>query len=165
MSLGGFEEEQHNGRGIAWPPAKTIYTLRACIALASAGPGAHLTTGEIARVAVVPKGFLSIILGELRVAGIVSARRGYYGGYRLTRPPGEIRIDEVLAAVGTRDPFVSLSSAGDTPLPFIEDLRSRLHALAVDALRASLAELAVAESDPKPDIDPDPDTRELENTA
>jgi hypothetical protein len=50
----------------------------------------------------------------------------------------------VLRAVGTRDPFASISWGDATSLPFIVDLRSRLHAVAVDALhRASLAELVV----------------------
>ena len=59
-----------------------------------------MKTGEIALAAAVPRGFLSKILGELRAADIVSAQRGYHGGYRLTRAPGEIRIDELLTAVG-----------------------------------------------------------------
>jgi Rrf2 family protein len=136
-----------NGQnGIAWPPAKTIYALRACVALATAGPGARMKTREIAQAAAAPKSFLSKILGELRVADIVSAQRGYHGGYRLTRPPDDIRLDELLTAVGTCDPFAALSCEAETPLSFIDDLRSRLHALTVETLRrASLAEL-VAEN-------------------
>ena len=102
-----------------------------------------MKTGEIAQVAAVPKGFLSKILGELRAADIVSAQRGYRGGYRLTRPPADIRLDELLNAVGTRDPFTSLSCKIEAPLPLIDDLRSRLHALAAEVLHgASLAELS-----------------------
>jgi len=131
-----------DGRGMAWPPAKTIYALRACITLANAAPGTRMKSGEIALAAAVPKGFLSKILGELRAADIVSAQRGYRGGYRLTRPTCDIRLDEVLLAVGTRDPFSSFSWGDGTPLPFIVDLRSRLHAVAVETLhRVSLAEL------------------------
>ena len=138
-----IEPDGHEGRGNAWPPAKTIYALRACIALAGAAPGARMKTGEIAQEAAVPKGFLSKILGELRAADIVSAQRGYHGGYQLTRPAGDIRIDELLQAVGTRDPFSSLSCGEETALPFILDLRQRLHAVAVEVLHgASLAELA-----------------------
>jgi len=141
---------EQNGRGGAWPPAKTIYALRACIALAGAEPGARMKTGEIAQAAAVPKGFLSKILGELRAADIVSAQRGYHGGYRLTRAPDEIRVDELLTAVGTRDPFSALSCRPDTPLPFIDDLRGRLHALAEEALHsASLAEIASASHSPQ----------------
>jgi Rrf2 family protein len=137
-----LEQAPRDGRGIAWPPAKTIYALRACIALATAGPGKRLKTSEIALAADVPKGFLSKILGELRAADIVSARRGYQGGYSLTRTPDAIRVDELLDAVGTRDPFSSLLCGTDTPVPFIDDLRNRLRALAVEALHgASLADL------------------------
>ncbi|HEY5078108.1 MAG TPA: Rrf2 family transcriptional regulator [Acidimicrobiia bacterium] len=138
-----LEHRRYDGHGIAWPPAKTIYALRACAALASAGPGELMKTGEIAQVAAVPRGFLSKILGELRAADIVSAQRGYRGGYRLTRPPDDIRLDELLNAVGTRDPFASLSCGVEAPLPLIDDLRTRLHALAAEVLHgASLAELS-----------------------
>jgi Rrf2 family protein len=140
-----IEHQRYDGHGIAWPPAKTIYALRACVALASAGPGARMKTGEIAQVAAVPKGFLSKILGELRAAEIVSAQRGYRGGYRLTRPPDDIRLDELLNAVGTRDPFASLSCGLEAPLPLIDDLRRRLHALTAEVLHgASLAELSTS---------------------
>ena len=132
-------------RGVAWPPAKTIYALRACIALAAAEPGRRMKTCEIALAADVPKDFLSKILGELRAADIVTARRGYQGGYSLTRSPDAIRVAELLDAVGTRDPFSALLSGSDSPVPFIDDLRHRLHALAVEALHgASLAELCMS---------------------
>ena len=153
-----LEHRRYDGHGIAWPPAKTIYALRACIALASLGPGERMKTGEIAQAAAAPEGFLSKILGELRAADIVAAQRGYRGGYRLTRPPDDIRVDELLNAVGTRDPFArvpfahdpfardpfaSLSCGVDAPLPLIDELRSRLHALAAEVLHgASLAELS-----------------------
>ena len=35
---------------------------------------------------------------RLRRAGLVEARRGRHGGYRLARPPAEIALQEVLAA-------------------------------------------------------------------
>jgi Rrf2 family protein len=140
-----LDKRPRDGRGAGWPSAKTIYALRACIALAAADPATRMKTHEIAQAAGVPKGFLSKILGELRTAGIVSAQRGYRGGYSLTRSPDTIRVDELLRAVGTRDPFSTLLCATDIPVPFIEHLRSRLHALAVEALHgASLAELAAA---------------------
>ena len=48
----------------------------------------------------------------------------------------------MLDAVGTRDPFSAFLCGEESPVPFIDDLRHRLHALAVEALHgASLAEL------------------------
>ncbi len=105
-----------------------------------------MKTGDIAQAASVPRGFLSKILSELRAAGIVSSKRGYHGGYRLCRPPSDIRVDELLHAVGTRDLFSGLATGGESPLPFITELRSRLHAVAVEALHSALlSELVVGE--------------------
>jgi len=148
-----LENGLHDGRGLSWPPAKTIYALRACIALASVDPSARMKTEEIAQAAAVPKGFLSKILGELRAADIVSAQRGYHGGYRLTRSPADIRVDELLRAVGTRDPFPLYPAGEEMPMPFIDDLCGRLHALAVEALHAaSLAELVSGPAPAKYDL-------------
>jgi Rrf2 family protein len=136
-----------------WPPVKTIYALRACVALAGAEPGTRMKAGEIAMATSTPQVFLSKILGKLHAADIVSSKRGYHGGYRLTRAPEDIHVDELLAAVGTRDPFSSLLGADDAPVPFIDDLRSRLHALAVEALHsASLAELVASDARLKYDL-------------
>lgn len=132
--------EARDGRGGAWPPAKAVYAVRACMTLA-AQPGMRMKTNEIAQITSIPRGFLSKILGELRAAAIVSAQRGYYGGYRLARPAAEIRLDELLDAVGTRDPFAAFA-LDDAALPFIADLRNRLHVVATETLRSvSLAEL------------------------
>jgi Rrf2 family protein len=133
--------EARDGRGGAWPPAKAVYALRACIALAGQ-PGTRLKTNEIAQLTSIPRGFLSKILGELRAADIVSAVRGYHGGYRLRRPAAEIHLDELLDAVGTRDPFASFAFDDDPSLVFIADLCNRLHVVATETLRnVSLAEL------------------------
>jgi Rrf2 family protein len=133
--------EARDGRGGAWPPAKAVYAVRACMTLA-AQPGTRMKTNEIAQITAIPRGFLSKILGELRAAGIVSAQRGYYGGYRLKRPASDIHLDELLGAVGTRDPFAAFAVDDDAPLPFIADLRNRLHVVATETLRSvSLAEL------------------------
>ncbi len=75
------------------------------------------------------------------------AQRGYYGGYQLARPAVDIHLDELLNAVGTRDPFSSLMNGADLPVPFIDDLRNQLQTLAAEAIhRASLADL-VAHAD------------------
>ncbi len=44
----------------------------------------------------IPKRFLEQILNDLRTAGIVQSRRGVAGGYRLARPPEEIKLSEVV---------------------------------------------------------------------
>jgi Rrf2 family protein len=132
------------GNGVVWPSAKTVYALRACEVLAGAYPDQLLKAVDISRVSNVPLRFLSKILGELRVAGIVASKRGYYGGYVLTRDPRDISLAELTHAVSGYDLFVAVAPERlGPPLPFIEDLQERLRDLAGEMLETtSIAELA-----------------------
>jgi Rrf2 family protein len=119
--------------------------LRACAALADAYPNHHrLKTAEIAHVSGAPIRFLSKILSELRDAGLVSGKRGYYGGYILARDPNEIRVTELMRAVGSHDLLVPLPPQLEQPRSaFVDDLRSKLTQVALDAFgAATVAELA-----------------------
>jgi len=73
------------------------YSLRAVLCLADAG--AALTTQQIALATRVPAGYLSKVLQNLARAGIVSSQRGLNGGFTLARPPTELTLLEVVAAV------------------------------------------------------------------
>jgi Rrf2 family protein len=44
----------------------------------------------------IPATFLVQILHELRRAGLVASTRGAAGGYRLSKPPGEITLADVV---------------------------------------------------------------------
>jgi len=141
--------ESHRGRpvgsGVIWPSAKTVYALRACAALAAAYPERRLLkTAEIARVSGAPIRFLSKILAELRVAGLVAGKRGYYGGYILSRDPHDIRVTELMLAVGSHDLLVPLPPQLEEPRSaFVDELRDKLSQVALDAFgAATVAELA-----------------------
>jgi Rrf2 family protein len=118
--------------------------LRACAALASAYPKQRLKTAEISRVSGAPIRFLSKILAELRDANLVHGKRGYYGGYILARDPRDIRLTELLLAVGAPELLVPLPPQLEQPRSaFIDDLRRRLTQVAVDAFGSvTVAELA-----------------------
>ena len=61
---------------------------------------------DIASEADVPGKFLELILLELKNARIVESIRGAKGGYRLRRPPSEIRLSEVIRLIdGPLAPF------------------------------------------------------------
>jgi Rrf2 family protein len=47
----------------------------------------------------LPLAYLERIVALLKKAGLVEATRGAHGGYRLTRQPTEIRMDEVVLAL------------------------------------------------------------------
>src|SRR5215207_2189894 len=51
---------------------------------------------DIAERQDIPKDYLSLIMVDLRKGGVVESVRGPRGGYRLSRPPAEISMGEVL---------------------------------------------------------------------
>jgi Rrf2 family protein len=59
-----------------------------------------LSVNSVAAAQGLPAPMLEQLLLELRRAGLVEARRGRQGGYRLARPAGAIRVAEVFEAVG-----------------------------------------------------------------
>lgn len=54
---------------------------------------------DISAVQKISQGYLEQIIKPLRVAGFVSGRKGFGGGYTLTKPPSEITVGEVIRAV------------------------------------------------------------------
>jgi len=74
------------------------YALRAAVCLASA-PEAPQTTERLAEMTKVPHAYLAKVLQGLVRARLVTSQRGLHGGFTLTRPPGKIRILDVVNAV------------------------------------------------------------------
>jgi Rrf2 family protein len=61
---------------------------------------------DIAYEESLPEKFLELILLELKNARIVESVRGAKGGYALRRPPGEIRLSEIIRLIdGPLAPF------------------------------------------------------------
>ncbi len=85
---------------------KTEYGVRAIFELAAHRGDGALQSAEIARRQRIPGPFLDQVLMTLRRAGLVHSVRGPHGGHLLSRPPGEVRLDEVIACLegsGTPD--------------------------------------------------------------
>jgi Rrf2 family transcriptional regulator, iron-sulfur cluster assembly transcription factor len=85
--------------------ARGRYAVMAMVDLADCvsvpgGSGRTVRLTEIAERQGISRAFLEQIFSRLRQAGLVSAARGPGGGYRLARPPGEIRIIEILRSAG-----------------------------------------------------------------
>lgn len=80
--------------------------LQALLELAEA-PQQWRSVNEIAAAQDLPAPMLEQLLLQLRRAGLVEARRGRLGGYRLQREPARIAVSEVLAAVGADISLVS----------------------------------------------------------
>jgi Rrf2 family protein len=75
------------------------YALRALTHLAVYGKNRPLQVKEIAEAEEIPRHFLAKILNQLTYKGLVKATRGPGGGFRLTRPPAEILVKDVVDSI------------------------------------------------------------------
>ncbi len=77
----------------------TDYGLRAMMDLARRYGQGTVPSADIAARQGIPGAYLDQVLSTLRKAGFVRGVRGPQGGHALTRPPGQITLGEVLAAL------------------------------------------------------------------
>lgn len=82
------------------------YALRAVVHLAEHCRDGPCRAQDIAESTDIPANYLSKILHQLGRHGIVDSERGRYGGFRLSRKPGEIRLADVI------EPFESVAARG-----------------------------------------------------
>jgi Rrf2 family transcriptional regulator, iron-sulfur cluster assembly transcription factor len=75
------------------------YAVRAALCLAKwAGDGRYVKIREVARAMALPASYTPQVLRLLADAGLAEARAGRDGGYRLTRPPDQVPLLEVVEA-------------------------------------------------------------------
>jgi Rrf2 family protein len=74
------------------------YAIRAVLALARAGEAEVVPARRIAKDMDIPVRFLPQVLGDLSRAGIVEARLGRAGGYRLSKAAADISLLDVIEA-------------------------------------------------------------------
>ncbi|MYH57707.1 MAG: Rrf2 family transcriptional regulator [Boseongicola sp. SB0675_bin_26] len=78
---------------------KGRYAVVALADLALAPENELLSLSEISRRQDISLPYLEQLFVKLRRAGLVESVRGPGGGYRLARPPSQVRISEILGAV------------------------------------------------------------------
>ena len=76
----------------------TEYALRAMSCLALAGDQ-YVPTATLAGMTCVPPKYLAKVLQQLADANLIDGRRGAFGGYRLARPPHQIRLIDVIHCI------------------------------------------------------------------
>lgn len=92
---------------------KGRYGTRAMVALAATYDQGRVSASQISREQGIPRKYLEVLLSSLRAARLVQSRRGQGGGYRLTRPPEEINLAEVLAPLEDAIDIVHCTEEGD----------------------------------------------------
>ncbi len=88
-----------------------LYALKALLELAMV-PGSWCSAQQLALAQSIPAPRLEQLLLQLRRAGLVEARRGRSGGYRLSRPAAAIPLAEVLKAVAA-DPAANIAEPAE----------------------------------------------------
>lgn len=76
--------------------ARTMYGLRALVALAGARTDDPMSIQEIAEEEELPSKFLEGIMADLKRGGFVKSRRGANGGYLLAKPASEITLLDII---------------------------------------------------------------------
>jgi Rrf2 family protein len=77
---------------------RSRYSVRLLVALARAGHD-PLSLGKVAAAEGISRSYLARLVVRLRDAGLVESSRGAKGGYVLARPPDQVSLQEVVAAV------------------------------------------------------------------
>lgn len=76
----------------------TEYALRAMACLAYT-PHELTPTPQLAKQTLVPSNYLAKVLQSLSQASLIHGRRGVGGGYRLSRPVGDITLLDIVNAI------------------------------------------------------------------
>jgi len=79
------------------------YGLRCAIRLAKAYQAGPIAASKIAELEGLSVEYVSKLLHMFRKAGIVSSVRGVQGGFRLVKTPENLRLQEVLKALASKN--------------------------------------------------------------
>ena len=75
---------------------KGRYALRLMLDIACHSDGGYLSLKEISKRQDISMKYLEQIVGSLSRAGLLKSSRGAQGGYKLTRPPKEYTMGDIL---------------------------------------------------------------------
>lgn len=126
------------------------YALRAMTHLAALDSGVSVNSETIATRTKVPPGYLSKVLRDLVVAGLVHSQRGPNGGFCLTAPAAQISMLDIINAV---DPIPRIKRCPlGNPLhvelcPLHHRLDNALGMIEKEFARTTLAEIVTSNSE------------------
>ena len=117
------------------------YGIKAAIRLSLQSGKGYLQSREIASSERLPAKFLESILLALRSASLLESKVGAGGGYRLSRPPAQIRVSVLIRALES-PPEPEDSGETDTPGgAALAALNARLD----EAVESAVGDLTLAE--------------------
>jgi Rrf2 family cysteine metabolism transcriptional repressor len=97
---------------------KAEYGVRLLVELGRSGAEQPTSLKAIAAAEGLPLAYLERIVALLKKAGLVESTRGAHGGYRLTRDPADLTMDEVIVALeGSVAPMTCFVDDTDSAVP------------------------------------------------
>ena len=100
-------------------PRKNQYALRAVFELAKHRGKGPTKISDIADAQSIPVRFLEVILNQLKGSGLIDAKRGFYGGYYLTRSPEQITVADIMSFMyGPVKPALCAACVAKVKCPF-----------------------------------------------
>ncbi len=96
------------------------YAIRTIYYLARLSPNQKVSTSQIADEYRIPSSFLTKIISQLSISGLIHTSRGAHGGISLARSPEKVSLLDVLVAI---DGPVALNECVNDPnsCPFTDD--------------------------------------------
>ena len=121
------------------------YALRAILVLAQASDGRPLRADEIARATGSPANYLAKTLNALAKAGLVTSKRGPFGGFVLAVPAARLTLSDIIACFDEPRPQTRCL-LGNAPCDPRHPCTAHERWTAVNAARrAALADTTVAD--------------------
>ncbi|MBN1553190.1 MAG: Rrf2 family transcriptional regulator [Phycisphaerae bacterium] len=127
---------------------KSEYTLLAMLDLAEQYGQSYIKSGDVSQRRKIPKQYLDQLFSILKRAGYIQTARGAAGGYRLSRPPKDIHLAELirlmdgpLAPVGSVSEFFYESTPIEQNSRLLELFRDIRNQIALRLQQTSLADL------------------------
>ncbi|HEY8668654.1 MAG TPA: Rrf2 family transcriptional regulator [Tepidisphaeraceae bacterium] len=93
---------------------RTEYGLRAVVQLARLWPQHFIQSKDLAKTEDLPNKFLESILLALRRGGFLESKVGSGGGYRLSRPPRDISVGDLVKRLEGRLSLKEIAQPNET---------------------------------------------------
>ena len=103
---------------------KGRYALRVLIDLAEHSDGNYIPLKDIAQRQEISQKYLESIMSALSKADMVDGVHGKGGGYRLSRPPKEYTLKDILAVTETSLAPISCLDEGAQPCPRAQNCKT-----------------------------------------
>jgi Rrf2 family protein len=103
------------------PHKKSQYALRAIYELAKRKGEGPTKISDIAIAQAIPRRFLEVILNQMKGSGIVASKRGFYGGYVLTKSPDQVTVGDVFRHLQKdQERSICIACMAQKACPFLE---------------------------------------------